>query len=190
MNTLNFFIRCHEIRTNDINIPYEKIFTELIPTIDTIFYLFDVTNEIDLNSILAYFNQLREKYKFSKQIILVPNKIDCSNRRKVAKIDIQTFSKENLIKCVEISIKDNVNLTKLFNSIEFKKIAENDKEKECECIITEVPQNSDLSIDITYKIIILGNGSVGKTSFFKRYLNNFFFIDGLESIGINQYIKY
>lgn len=49
-----------------------------------------------------------------------------------------------------------------------------------------MPENSDI---LTYKIILLGNSWVGKTSLVKKYIQNIFDENPLSTIGVNFSFK-
>jgi len=177
--TINFSgceIKSHEIRTGD----NANLLSELLVNIDTIFLMVDVTSNKTLDDISKEITFLKNDLKFNKQIILVSNKIDMNNKRKISKLDISTLAKNLQLKLVEISIKDNINVVKLFNSILIEN--SNSSKNNLRPLYTETT-NSNSKSDTVYKILLLGNSSVGKTSFFKRYFNNIFTDLKLESIG-------
>ena len=185
LNYIPTEIKTHEIRSGDNK---EHLLPELLVNIDSIFLMIDITSGKTLEDILAQINFLKKDLGFTRQIILVSNKIDLNNKRKISKLDMSTFAKENQIKLVEISIKDNININKLFNTILVENPNDTNGNEKVRPFYSEAI-NSSSNADIVYKITLLGNGSVGKTSFFNRYLTNDFAEEILETIGkyINTY---
>ena len=122
--------------------------------------------------------------------ILVQNKIDEESNSKVQKSEISELIKsKSFLQSIKISNKDRTGIEELIKMID---IAENESKN-------ELPTNIVFeSIEKTQKLvngqgylsfILIGDSSVGKSSFYTRYFKNTFSLQFLSTIGIEKESK-
>lgn len=190
----NVDLNIYEINSNE---KYWPLYSSLLFNCKFILFMFDVTNEQSFLSVKETIKTLSKKTKNQKIIkYLIANKIDEINARTVNESDINTY------------------LTELNNSVDYYEISVKTKEKMGNLLrdILKIYNNSDVSTgisnDITiyeseknnkthsifarrvYKIILLGDGTVGKSSFFKRYFYDDFEDNYMMTVGVNDKFKF
>ena len=135
------------------------------------------------------------KFPYLKNI-LVLNKIDLKDERKIDNELITNFYEENknfFCDYVEISIKEGNNYNELIEKI--NQLINHSQSKEN----TELPINNysenikeifELKKELkTFSIIVVGDSTVGKTCFYKRWLKNQFQGNFLSTIGLDKQMK-
>lgn len=124
-------------------------------------------------------------------MILVQNKKDLESQRKVNLDEIDKFLKDNqTIQNIEISLKSKMNIDKLLNLI-YSSINESNNKLPCDLIL----ESTDINISLfTYSgslsFILIGDSTVGKSCFFKRYFRNEFSDESFHTIGIDKEAKH
>ena len=154
--------------------------------------LIDITDKESFNKI----KQLKENIDFNEysylKIILVENKKDKENEREIDEEEIDAFMKENNIEDkIQLSIKEGTgfeNLVEKMNS--YTSNGENDIPiNYISQDISEIPQ-TNINVEKTITLILIGDTSVGKTCFFTRFNKNQFPESFLSTIGMDKYIKF
>ena len=84
---------------------------------DGIILLYDITEESSFNGAKNWLKSIREEYGDTKPIILVGNKIDLEEKRKVNKKEGELFAKENNLKFYECSCKTGENVEKIVDDL-------------------------------------------------------------------------
>ena len=172
---------------------------EDIDTLDSLLFdcqcallLIDITDKESFNQI----KKLKENIDFNEysylKIILVENKKDKENEREIDEEEIDAFMKENNIEDkIQLSIKEGTgfeNLVEKMNS--YTSNGENDIPiNYISQDISEIPQ-TNINVEKTITLILIGDTSVGKTCFFTRFNKNQFPESFLSTIGMDKYIKF
>jgi small GTP-binding protein len=82
---------------------------------------FDVTNEESFNSLDNWIQNIKEQSKNynenNNSIILIANKIDESDNRKIPKNNAKNYAEQNKLKYFECSSKNGLNVLEIFNEI-------------------------------------------------------------------------
>ena len=96
---------------------YNSLTQQYFRNVDGIIYVFDLTNKESFNHLKKWddISKKHEKKKIMK--ILVGNKIDLKDNRKVEMEDITAYCKKNGFKYIAASAKDNITVQKTFCSI-------------------------------------------------------------------------
>ena len=141
----------------------------------------------EIESIIEFLisnNSKNQNYKF----LLLSNKIDLYSERDVGSYEInELIEKYKNIYQLEISLKTKENFDNLI--ILLKDILYKDKEFNPNDLIK--PQNPPIIpnkeniFSSTINIILLGNSTVGKTSFIRRYFSNLFYENTIITLGID-----
>ena len=117
----------------DISDEYSSFYDELILKSDFFLLIFDITSKKSFDNIENYYNRIKRLKNIDNNfIILCGNKFDIINERKVLYFDKTPLINRLNIKYFEISVKDNQNISKLFQTI-LKRInipSENNNNKE------------------------------------------------------------
>jgi len=87
-----------------------------IKSMDGILLFFDVTNKCSFKSI-DYWRGFINDNNYSKEIILLGNKIDEINKRQVKRSEIKEYAEKNKIKYIECSCKYCFNIYEILNEI-------------------------------------------------------------------------
>ena len=101
---------------------------------------FDVTNKNTFDSLDYYIERIK-LYNESNEIILIGNKIDDLENRKVQKEKAKEYAENQQIKYYECSSKDGINIIEVLNEITFKSYKR----------YKETNKNNDISISIKKK---------------------------------------
>ena len=157
---------------------------------ELIILMLDVTKNNSLKEIesiiefLISNNSKNQNYKF----LLLSNKIDLYSERDVGSYEInELIEKYKNIYQLEISLKTKENFDNLITLL--KDILYKDKEFNPNDLIK--PQNPPIIpnkeniFSSTLNIILLGNSTVGKTSFIRRYFSNLFYENTIITLGID-----
>ena len=95
---------------------FRSLTSNYIKDMDGFLLFFDVTKKDTFNSI-DYWREFINNNNYSKEIILLANKIDESDKREVKKTDAKEYAEKNNIKYIECSCKDNNNIYEILNEI-------------------------------------------------------------------------
>ena len=188
-NVFNFII--YEIKINEQNDSQSTNLNTLLLDCQGIIYLIDNTvNSFECMKNLINLLNFKEK-TYSKQI-LIKNKSDLIYNDNISNETINNFisSKEN-ISFIEVSLQNKTNFNQIQNFIT------NSFSKEKNPIPSNnILENSNiantqkLSIEgNSIKLLLLGDTSVGKSSFINRYFKNFFQEEFLSTIGLDSQSK-
>jgi GTPase SAR1 family protein len=154
-----------------INSNQFKIYKNLLLSVNIIFYIFDLTNEVSFYNILKIYDIINKDIP----IYLVGNKSDLE--RKINVNTLKDFILEKNLEYFEISTINYCN----FNII-FEKIYSFDNKYFTE--ICNYDKKRALFSNNSFKIILLGDSTVGKSSFFTRYFDDSFDEFMLSTVGI------
>ncbi len=157
---------------------------------ELIIFLLDVTNNNSLKEIesliqfLISNNSKNQIYKF----LILSNKIDLYSQRDVGSYEInELIEKYKNTYQLEISLKTKENFDNLINLL--NEILYKNKEFNPNDLIK--PQNPPIisnklsTFSGIINIILLGNSTVGKTSFIRRFFKNSFYENTLITLGID-----
>ena len=187
-NIFNFII--YEIKITEKNENQSTNLNTLLLDCQGIIYLIDNTvNSFECMKNLINLLNFNDK-NYSKQI-LIKNKSDLIYNENISNETITNFlSSKNNINFIEVSLqyKTNFNQIQTFlidsfsakNSIPSNNILENSNIENTQKIPVE--GNS-------IKLLLLGDTSVGKSSFINRYFKNFFQEEFLSTIGLDSQNK-
>ena len=95
---------------------FRSLTSNYIKDMDGFLLFFDVTNKESFISI-NYWREFINDNNLSKEIILLANKIDESDKREVKKTEAKEYAEKNNIKYIECSCKDNNNIYEILNEI-------------------------------------------------------------------------
>ena len=157
---------------------------------ELIIFILDVTNNNSLKEIesliefLISNNSKKQMYKF----LILSNKIDLYSQRDVGSYEInELIEKYQNIYQLEISLKTKENFDNLINLL--NEILYKNKEFNPNDLIK--PQNPPINSNKLntfsgiINIILLGNSTVGKTSFIRRFFTNSFYENTIITLGID-----
>ena len=157
---------------------------------ELIIFILDVTNNNSLKEIesligfLISNNSKKQIYKF----LILSNKIDLYSQRDVGSYEInELIEKYKNTYQLEISLKTKENFDNLINLL--NEILYKNKEFNPNDLIK--PQNPPIisnklsTFSGIINIILLGNSTVGKTSFIRRFFTNSFYENTLITLGID-----
>jgi len=95
---------------------YRSIAESYIKDMDGFLLFIDVTKNESFNSI-DYWKKYINDNNISKEILLLGNKIDESEKRDTKKAEVKEYAEENNIKYIECSCKDQINIYEILNEI-------------------------------------------------------------------------
>ena len=183
-----------EICLNIYDIRIDLDFIKDIDTINALLYeckyalfIFEKTNLFSFEIIKNLIKMIDiQKFPYLN-FILIENKIELENSRKINENDINEYLKlNNFIKYIKISLKKEKNADFLKEII--KDINETKNFVSSDLILKSINKNNYiLKTNIVFSFILLGDTSAGKTSFLYRYFKNKF-VDEFPSIGIDKEI--
>lgn len=183
------YLNIYEVNIDSKIIENISLISALLNECQCAFFIIDITNTHSLKRIKDLLNIIKLNNYPYLHVILLENKIDLENSRKISKNDINQYLKLNpFIKYIKISLKndDNFGLLNTINDI----IYYNNKNIISSNIVLETIDTNIISNNINDKIsfLLLGDTLVGKSNFIRIYFNNIF-IDGLlPTIGIQKEI--
>ena len=111
-----------------------------------IILMYDVTNISTFNNIKSWVTQIRENTTEKIKIVLVGNKIDEEELRKISSDEGQKLAAEYDLKFFEASAKKNVKVTDVFNYITEEMNSQNNKK--------EAQENGDRKKNKTNNVIV------------------------------------
>ena len=184
-------IDCYEILLDNENLEKEvRVYKSCLFHCQCSLFIVDISN----NNSFEIFKKLipllnLENFPYTKKILII-NKKDLINENKINEDDIKNFLESNktFIK-YEISLKnEDNNLIELINQINRNL---NDKSNNISLnYFSFLNQNNKKILNIlndflTVKLLLLGDSSVGKTSFINRFFNNEYNENELSTLGID-----
>ena len=95
---------------------YRSITKNFYKNADGLFVIFDLTNEDSFNHVKNWINEAKDN-KSDIKMILIGNKSDSEDERKVDKDRALKFSEENNLQYFETSAKNGLNIEESFNAI-------------------------------------------------------------------------
>jgi small GTP-binding protein len=187
-------INIYEIRIDENLINNQELLDSFLYECQCALFLVDITKEESFELIQSLISNIEiNKYPYLK-MILIQNKCDLENNRKISKEKFGDFiNKNNSIDNLEISSKDGKNIPELINKIN---IAVNEsKNKLPSNIVSEaqVPENVQkkylMNVSGSLSLVLIGDKAVGKTCLLNRYFKNRF-SPTVSTIGIDKDIKF
>ena len=177
----------YEIRIDENFIKNETLIENFLFDCQCALFLVDITNVISFNMIKELINKINlNKYPYLKEI-LVLNKLDLDNSRKISFSEVKDFLEKNkLIDKQEISIKNGDNINELIQNINN---IENESKNKLPINLISKLNTKKLNISKNLNIILIGEVFVGKTLFFNAYFKNNLELH-LSTIGIDKEISY
>ena len=177
----------YEIRIDENFIKNETLIENFLFDCQCALFLVDITNIISFNMIKELINKINlNKYPYLKEI-LVLNKLDLDNSRKISFSEVKVFLEKNkLIDKQEISIKNGDNINELIQNINN---IENESKNKLPINLISKLNTKKLNISKNLNIILIGEVFVGKTLFFNAYFKNNLELH-LSTIGIDKEISY
>lgn len=120
---LDFGIYNYKIDNDDIRIQiwdtagqenFKSIIRAYYRNSDCCFLVFDITNRKSFENIKEWKNEVTKNINQEPEFILVGNKSDLSNERKITISEILEFAENNNMKYYETSAKNNINIKNVF----------------------------------------------------------------------------
>ena len=153
--------------------------------------LIDITD----NESFIFIKKLFKSIDFSEysylKLILVENKIDNENKREIKIEEINEFMKEkNIEDKLQISIKEGIGFEELVEKMNLY-TANKENNIPINSISQDISQNANtnLVVEKSITLILLGDSNVGKTCFFTRFNKNQFKDSFLSTIGMDKQSK-
>ncbi|MFX0071640.1 MAG: ADP-ribosylation factor-like protein [Candidatus Hermodarchaeota archaeon] len=143
--------------------------------------VFDLTRPETLNKITVYMDDIRER-SGNIPIVLVGNKSDLKQKvgQTVQRKDlIQIVNRNNLIDYIKTSALENLNVDMLFKTLAFAALLDMRPR------LGEVIDNDDFR----YKILLVGDASVGKSSLIKTFIEREFEEHYKLTVGLDLLVK-
>ena len=184
-------IDCYEILLDNDNLEKEvSVYKSCLFHCQCSLFIVDISNNNSFEILKKLIPLLNlENFPYTKKISII-NKKDLINENKINEDDIKNFLESNktFIK-YEISLKnEDNNLIELINQINRNL---NDKSNNISLnYFSFLNQNNKKILNIlndflTVKLLLLGDSSVGKTSFINRFFNNEYNENELSTLGID-----
>lgn len=153
--------------------------------------LIDITDNESFSFIKKLFKSIDfSEYSYLK-LILVENKIDNENKREIKIEEINEFMKEkNIEDKIQISIKEGIGFEELVEKMNLY-TANKENNIPINFISQDISQNvnTNLVVEKSITLILLGDSNVGKTCFFTRFNKNQFKDSFLSTIGMDKESK-
>ena len=186
----NLNINLYEIRIDENFNKNSELLDSFLYECQCALFLVDITNEESFELIESLISNIEiNKYPYLK-MILIQNKCDLENNRKISKEKFGDFiNKNNSIDNLEISSKDGKNIPELINKIN---IAVNESKNKLPLNIvseTQVQKKSLMNVSGSLSLVLVGDKAVGKTCLINRYFKNRF-SPTISNIGIDKDIKF
>ena len=184
-------LNLYEIRLDNNFIQNDELIESFLFECQCALFLVDITNPDSFDLVKDFINKINiNEYKYLKAI-LVQNKIDLEDNRKVTPDQIKDFlDKNNSIDALEISIKNGDNIHELIKKIN---VAVNENKNDLASnAVSELIKKKNCTINESKDInlILIGDTTVGKTCLFNRYFRDEFEETLLSTIGIEKEMKY
>lgn len=187
-NTFNFTI--YEIKITEENDSQSTNLNTLLLDCQGIIYLIDNTvNSFECMKNLINLLNFTEK-TYTKQI-LIKNKSDLIYNENISNETITNFlSTKTNIHFIEVSLQYKTNFNQIQNFIIDSFSAKNSIPSNNILENSNIANTQKLSVEgNSIKLLLLGDTSVGKSSFINRYFKNFFQEEFLSTIGLDSQNK-
>ena len=187
-NTFNFTI--YEIKITEKNESQSTNLNTLLLDCQGIIYLIDNTvNSFECMKNLINLLNFTEK-TYTKQI-LIKNKSDLIYNENISNETITNFlSTKTNIHFIEVSLQYKTNFNQIQNFIIDSFSAKNSIPSNNILENSNIANTQKLSVEgNSIKLLLLGDTSVGKSSFINRYFKNFFQEEFLSTIGLDSQNK-
>ena len=165
---------------------------------EIILLLIDITKSQSFDIAKTFLEELiknNENREKKYEIFIISNKIDLESDRTIGSYEIDKLKdNSSYIKTYEISLLTLVNFENLLININSTLKSDLFKEFNKISLMNPIKMNKKFLLEITntMSIFLLGNSSVGKTSFIKRFFDNYFSTSNLSTLGIDvekTYVK-
>jgi GTPase SAR1 family protein len=171
-----FGVIFYEILTEELTF---KIFRELLYDTEAAIFMFslsDIETFSKANYTIDLLNEINNK-KIKKY--LIGNKSD--EKHKIEAYTIKTIILEKQIEYIEMSLKNNSNINVLLENITYGFKNKDYTNK----VLQYCHFNRSLSLfaDTVFKLILVGDSEVGKTSFFNRFFEQDFEDSTIATVG-------
>jgi small GTP-binding protein len=180
-------LNLYEVRIDDKLINDVSILKVFLFNCKCAIFFVDITNKESFESIQSLMDAIKLSDFPYLRIILVQNKIDIESERKITTNEIEEFAKSySSIENISISLKTGANIDSLLNQI-YNIVNEKKNNLPCDLISVSLNRNIDLGSYIeSLSFVLIGDSTVGKSCFFKRYFRNEFVEGILHTIGIDK----
>jgi len=150
-------------------------------------FLIDIMNEKSFVFIKKLIIDINTKDFPYLKAILVQNKKDSGSDRVVSQNEIEKLIQlKPWINTLEVSLKNKENMDVLLNQI-YSLVNEKKNNLPCDLILESLNKSTNfIDYSGTLSFILIGDSSVGKSCFFKRYFRNEFVEEKLSTIGIDR----
>ena len=193
--TLNLFTIRTTITTDNYNLISNNL-KSLIFHSELIIFMIDITNEESFNLITKLYSS-SEDFK-NKKILILSNKLYKENERKISGFSIKEFvenndNKNNQITSFEISLineKENLdefieNLYNILYNMNDSNIYDIIKIQDPPKISKNIFDFNNIKDSYNLSLFLLGNSTVGKTSFKQRFFSNSFSDNTILTLGVD-----
>lgn len=190
-DTKSLNINIYEIKVNDELLKDKSIIDVFLFNCKCAILLVDMISKKSFDLI----KELTKKIKLDNfpylKLILVQNKSDLESEKKINSNEIEEFLNENAsIQNETISLKEGININNLLNKI-YTAINETKTQLPCDLILESTESNISLiNYHSSLSFILIGDSTVGKSCFFKRYFKNEFTEEIFHTIGIDKEAKH
>ena len=154
-------------------------------------FLVDITSKNSFELIKNLINNIDFNNFPYLKIIVVETKTDLINQKEIDSNEIHEFLNSNKsIEHLKISLKTSDNLNDLLNKID---ISVNEAKNDLPCnLILESTEKITSLINYAGSLtfILIGNSTVGKSCFYKRYFKNEFEEGTIQTIGVDKETKH
>ena len=199
--TLNLFTIRTTITTDNYNLISNNL-KSLIFHSELIIFMIDITNEESFDIITKLYSS-SEDFN-DKKILILSNKLDKDNERKISGFSIKEFvenndnkikndNKNNQITSFEISLineKENLdefieNLYNILYNMNDSNIYDIIKIQDPPKISKNIFDFNNIKDSYNLSLFLLGNSTVGKTSFKQRFFSNSFSDNTILTLGVD-----
>ena len=143
------------VKVEIIDIPgYEKfrnLYEDYYRKANSIILVYDITNQYSFDSCKTFFSlKIKEKRRENVKVILLGNKKDLEDKRKISYEEAKNFADLNNYKFMEISCLENQNIFDLFEEliISYVKINENTNINKVKKKVAEIKNENNNSCNI------------------------------------------
>ena len=190
LNNEKLYLKFYISNLDNIDLLKEKS-KYLIYSSEIILLFIDITNLNSYEVIKTFLEELKIHYENIEkkfEIFIISNKIDLETERNVGSYEINQLTENySYIKLYEISLLTLENFENLINNINIT--LKSDSFKQFNTIQLKNPirinQKDNFEVTNAMTIFLLGNSTVGKTSFIKRFFDNYFSNSNLSTLGID-----
>ena len=151
----------------------------------------DITSKNSFDLIQKLINNIEiDKFPSLKRIF-IQNKKDLGSQREINSNEIEEFLRKNItIENEDISLKTGENFNNLLNKC-YSAINDTQKKFPCDYILESTDINTSfINYAGSLSFILIGDSTVGKSCFFKRYFRNEFSEGIFHTIGIDKETKH